>query len=117
MGYYKANGRFADTRTSTFVAAGTALTTTVTSAAHELGDRSNIRIDYVVTAATGSPSVTCAVETSKDGVTWVAVASFSAITGAGSTRKIFGPLDRFVHIVETFSGSGSLTRSVIGEST
>lgn len=114
MGYFKANGRWADTRVSNF--ANGVITTTVTSAAHELGDRNELRIDVTATAASGSPSDTVAVETSKDGTTWVAVAAFTAITGVGTAHKIFTGLDRFVHIVETFSGSGSLTRTIVGES-
>jgi hypothetical protein len=115
MGYYKANGRYADTIVSTF--ANGVISVTTTSPAHELGDRGTIRIDTAVTAITGTPTLTVAVETSKDGVTWVAVAAFTAISTVSTARKIFSGLDRFVHIVETVGGgAGTITRSVVGES-
>lgn len=117
MGYHTASGRYADTLPITF-ASGSTITATTTGAAVELGDHATLRVDVVVSAASGAtPSNTISVETSKDGSTgWVAIAAFTAITAAGSARKVFAGCDRFVRIVETITGTTpSFTRTISAE--
>lgn len=88
---------------------GTALATDVHSTA---------RLDLTVTAASGTtPSLTVTVETSKDGSTgWVSAGAFGAVTGAGTSRKTAGGLDRFVRVSWAITGTTpSFTFTVTGE--
>jgi hypothetical protein len=116
MGYSMQNGRFANTLDVTFVNGAT--TATASSTAIELGDRGVVRVDVTVSVATGTtPSNTISLDTSKDGVTaWSTIASFTAITAAGTARKVFSGCDRFVRITETITGTTpSFTRVITGE--
>lgn len=116
MGYNTANGRYADTVPVTF--SNGVLSATATGAAVEFGDRNSLRLDLVISAATGtSPTLDVAVQTSPDGTTWTAVAAFAQQTGAATVRKLFAPLDRFVRVVETLGGTASptFTRVISGE--
>jgi hypothetical protein len=115
MGYNTGNGRWANTIPLTL--ANSTITATTVGAAVELGDRTTLRLDAVVATATGTtPSLTITIETSKDATTWTTVAAFTAITAAGSARKIFTGLDRFIRINETVSGTTpSFVRTISGE--
>ncbi len=116
MGSHMQNGRFAsyddvvlqDTVTRT--ASGAA-------AAVECAHKSVACLDLVVSAASGTtPSLTVAIETSKDGSTWRNVASFTAATAVTSERKSFVGLDRYVRANATISGTTpSFTYKVSGD--
>ncbi len=81
------------------------------------GEWSAIRLTLAVTAASGgTPSMTVTVEHSQDAVTWVSLGSFAARTAAGSERKVFTGLDRYVRCTWAVSGTTpSFTFSVAGE--
>lgn len=98
MSYVKTDGTFVYTESSgPLFAAQSAVTGSGNTASHEVGGRSTARLTLNVTAATGTtPSLTVNVQTSNDGTTWTTVASFPSATAAGSSAKVFGPLDRFV---------------------
>lgn len=125
MTYQMARGnRTAATLDQVFNAGGAAFVTTATgvvaNSVLEIGDQSTLRLNAVATAVTGTtPSVTLTLETSADGSTgWTAVSTFPAITAAGTVRKIFTGLDRFVRLnATTVSGTTpSATYTVSGES-
>lgn len=83
-------------------------------------NKGTLRLLADVAAASGTtPSITINVQTSADaGDTdaWHTVASFSAITAAGKTRKVFTGLDRYTRITYTVSGTTpSFTLGVHGE--
>jgi len=116
MGYTTGNGRYANTIPVNLVT-GT-LSATTSSASIELGDRNHLRLDLVISAATGtSPTLDVAVQSSPDNSTWTTVASFAQQTGAATVHKLFGPIDRFVRVTETIGGTGSptFTRTITGE--
>jgi hypothetical protein len=74
------------------------------------------RLTLDVTAASGTPTLTVFIETSHDGSTWAAVASFGAKTGVSTERKVFAGLDRLVRARWTITGSTpSITFRVAGE--
>lgn len=110
------SGQFADTHEIAVVSGN--ITATTTGPAIELGDRGTLRLDLNVLAVSGTtPSLTVAIETSKDGLTnWQPVGNFTAATAAGVTRKIFSGIDRHVRVVETVTGTTpSFSRIVSGE--
>lgn len=76
-----------------------------------------LRLALAVTAATGTtPSLTVTLEHSPDGTTWVAHSAFPSVTAAGSTRRIFSGLDRFVRATWAVTGTTpSFTFTVAGE--
>lgn len=117
MGYHDSNGRYVNTRGLTLVS-GT-ISATAASTGVELGDRSAIRLDLVITGSPAgtNPTLDVAVQTSPDNSTWTTVASFAQQTAAGSTHKVFGPLDRWVRVSETIGGTGgpSFVRTISGE--
>jgi hypothetical protein len=115
MAYHTANGRYADTLPITLVS-GT-ITATASSTGIELGDRNQLRLNLVISAASGTtPTIDVVVESSADNVTFATVAAFSQQTAAGTTRKLFGPIDRFVRVTETITGTTpSFTRVISGE--
>ena len=98
---------------------------TITAAAPRAGveivGHASVRLDLIVSAASGTtPSMTVAIETSYDnGVTdaWRNVGTFPAVTAAGTTRRSFGPVDRWVRAnPSTVSGTTpSFTYSLAGE--
>lgn len=96
-----------------------AQTATGALAGVEVAGEGTARLDLVTSAYTGSsPSLTVTIETSFDnGVTdaWRSVAAFSAQTAAGTARKVFAGLDRWVRAnVSAFAGT-SVTFSLSGE--
>ena len=121
MGYHKQNGEFANTDDLTLQDQVTR-TATGNSGPVEVGERGVASFELVCTAASGTtPTMTVAIETSKDGSgtglgAWRNVASFAQLTAAGSERKSFAGLDRFVRAVATIGGTTpSFTYSVKGE--
>lgn len=117
MGYNMANGRFAETcPTELFPSAARAAT--VNGNELELGDKGDARLKLDVTAASGTtPTLDVAIQTRADAAdSWRAVAAFAQKTAAGSERKCFAGLDRFVRAVATIGGTTpSFTFSVSGE--
>ena len=116
MGYTTANGRYANTIPVTLVTG--AIGATASSSSIELGDRNSLRLDLVISAASGTnPTLDVAVQSSPDNSTWTTVASFTQQTGAATVHKVFGPIDRFVRVNETIGGTGSpsFTRTISGE--
>ena len=116
MGYNTAKGRFADTVDVTLHASA-ARTASDNGSSVELGDRGTLRLDLVVSAASGTlPSLQVDIQTSKDGTTWRAIGGFTALAAAGSQRASFPGCDRFVRASYTLSGTTpSFTFSVSGE--
>jgi hypothetical protein len=121
MGFHKSNGEFADVDNLS-VEAGVTRTATGSSNAIDVGERSSACLELNVTAASGtSPTMTVAIETSKDGSgtglgAWRSVASFAAATGVTSERKSFAGLDRYVRATATIGGTTpSFTYSVSGD--
>jgi len=116
MAYTTANGRSADTLSLSLHDSATR-TSTGNGSSYELGDRGVLRLLLDVTAASGtSPTLDIAVQTSYDGSTWRAVASFTQATTTGTERKSFSGCDRFVRITYTLGGTTpSFTFSVSGE--
>jgi Tfp pilus assembly protein PilW len=86
-----------------------ALTATANGTGFETGDKGTLRLTQNVTAASGTtPSLTTAVQTSKDdGATdaYRTIASFTAKTGTGSERKCFSGLDHWIRLSHTISGT------------
>jgi len=117
MGYTMGNGRWANT-IDVSVLDSAARTATFQGPAVEVGDRGTAALELVASAVTGTtPSLTATIETSKDGVSnWQTVAAFSAVTAAGTTRKMFSGLDRFVRANCTITGTTpSFTFGISGE--
>jgi hypothetical protein len=116
MGYNTGSNRYADTIAITLVTG--AISATASCTAFEFGDRSQIRLDLVVTAVTGTnPTLDVTVETSPDNSTWTTVSTFTQKTAAGSQHKLFSPIDRFVRVTETIGGTATptFTRTISGE--
>ena len=80
----------------------------------ELGDRGTLRAVVNATVVTGGDSLAVKIQTGPDGTTWNDVASFTAVTGVGTQRKVFTGLDRFVRSVATLTGTGP-TFNITGE--
>lgn len=83
-----------------------------------MGERSTLRLTLDVTAASGTgPTTTVTLEHSRDGSSWAAHSSFSAATGAGTQRKVFGGVDNHARASWTIGGtaSPSFDFSVFGE--
>lgn len=117
MAYHTANGRYANTL-PIILAQAVTLTTTTAGTAIELGDRNSLRLNLVITAASGTtPTLDVAVQSSPDNVTWTAVASFAQqTTTTTGVHTLFGPIDRFVRINSTLGGTTpSFSFSVSGE--
>lgn len=76
-----------------------------------------LRLTLNVAAVSGTtPSMTVNVQTSQDGATWNTIASFNAVTGTGTSRKVFNGLDRYVRATTAISGTTpSFTFGVTGE--
>lgn len=76
-------------------------------------NKSTLRLQAVAAAVAGTtPSITLKVQTSPDKTTWTDVASFTAITANGTSRKIFTGLDRYCRLAWTVTGTtptGTLT--------
>ena len=99
------------------LAASAARTATGNGATVHVGEADTARLTLDVTAAAGTtPSLTVAVQHSHDGSTWATHSSFAAKTTAGTERKVFGGLDRYVRATWTITGTTpSFTFSVVGE--
>ncbi|MCU4184023.1 hypothetical protein K6U06_06600 [Acidiferrimicrobium sp. IK] len=96
------------------------ITATGVTAGVEVAGQAALRLDLVVSAASGtSPSDTITIQTSFDnGATdaWRTVAAFPAVTAAGTTRQVFTGLDRWVRASHVVTGTTpSLTYSLSGE--
>ena len=83
-------------------------------------NKGTLRLLADVAAASGTtPSITINVQTSADaGDTdaWRAVASMTAITATGKSRKVFAGLDRYTRVTWTVSGTTpSFTLGLHGE--
>jgi hypothetical protein len=90
----------------------------------DIGDRTTLNAEFLCTALTGSDTLDCKVQTSKDGSgsglgAWRDVATFTQLTAAGSERKSFAGLDRFIRVVITPTDAGgggiSATSGVNGD--
>lgn len=121
MGYKKLNGKWADTDDA-IIQEGITRTATANGAAVEVGERSSACLELVVTAGSGTtPTLDVTIETSKDGTgtglgAWRSLGAFAQRTAAGSERKSFTGLDRFVRAVQTIGGTTpSFTYSIAGE--
>jgi hypothetical protein len=89
-------------------------------AAIDVGEHEAARLKLTAAAVGGTtPSVTVAVQTSSDsGSTdgWRTVGTFPAVTANGSSHLDVGPLDRFIRLSYTVTGTGATaTLTVTGE--
>jgi len=118
MGYQMGSGEWADTKPVYLLESATK-TATYTGPWVEIGDRGTLRLDLVVTDASGTtPTLDVDVETASDssGSNSNGLGSFSQKTAAGSQHLLFHGCDRFARIVATIAGTGpSFTFSVSGE--
>jgi len=82
-----------------------------------MGEAATLRVDLVVTAVTGTtPVLTVVLEHSPDGQSWSTHSSFTAITAAGTQRKVAAGLDRFIRCSWSLTGTTpSATFRVAGE--
>lgn len=125
MSYTKQNGQHADVEDivvypeTTLAAAGAS-----NGSAIEIGDRTTACLELVCSALTASDTLDAKLQTSKDASgsglgAWRDVASFTQLTAAGSERKSFAGLDRFIRAVVTPTDAGgggiSTTFSIKGE--
>jgi hypothetical protein len=80
-------------------------------------EESTLRLTLDVSAASGTtPTLTVAVEHSRDGVTWTALDAFPQVTGAGTTHRTFGGVDNYVRATWSVGGTTpSFTFAVTGE--
>ena len=120
MGYSQANGKWADMDDlvvygkTTLTAAGA-----VNGTAIEIGDRSCACLTLDVSALTASDTLDAKIQTSSDGTgsglgAWRDVATFVQKTTAGTERKSFAGLDRFIRAVvtPTDAGGGGISTTV-----
>ena len=93
-------------------------TASYTTDPYEIGDKTSLRLDLAVTAASGTaPLLHAQVVTCKtSGGTYRAVDAFLATSTTGTERRVFAGLDRFVKVVATIAGTNpSFTHSISGE--
>jgi hypothetical protein len=120
MSYTRADGKFADMDDvvvypkTTLTAAGA-----VNGSAIEIGDRSCACLELDVSALTASDTLDAKIQTSKDGTgsglgAWRDVTTFTQKTTAGTERKSFAGLDRFIRAVltPTDAGGGGISTTV-----
>ena len=119
MGYTRSTGpyaqRYADTLDVDLMSQAST-STSVNSAAFELGDRGVACLELNVTTATAG-TLDVAIKTSKDGGVndaWRSVASFTQVTTTGVERKSFSGLDRFIRAEATIV-TGPFAFSISGE--
>ena len=100
------------------VAPGTVTTANGNTSARAVGYIHTLRLERVVTAASGTtPSLTVIIEHGPDGTTWITHTTFTAATGANTERKVLSGLDRYVRARWTVSGTTpSFTWGLTGES-
>jgi hypothetical protein len=119
MGYFMANGMYADTDPVTFLQAGGVISASGSSAVLEVGDRGTARITANFSAVAGTgPTLDIAVMTcDTPGGSFRQVGTFTQFTATGSQRKSFAGLDRFVRLDYTLGGSASpsFTGTIDGE--
>lgn len=96
---------------------GTTHTASTTGPAVPSSNYTTLRLTLAVSAVGGTtPSMTVNVQTSDDGATWNTLASFPAVTAAGSTRRTFAGVDRYVRATTTITGTTpSFTFGLTGE--
>lgn len=82
-----------------------------------VGSASTLRVDLAVTAASGTtPALTVTLEHSPDGLSWTTHSTFTAMTTAGTQRKVTSGLDRFIRCSWAITGTTpSLTFAIAGE--
>lgn len=115
MSYHKSNHQYVDAEAITPLASALR-SSTVSSAAIEVGDNHTLRMLQDATASSGSPTLDTDCETGPTAAgPWIVVGSFAQETGVGSERKAFSGLDRFARFTATFGGTGDITYSVSGE--
>lgn len=116
MGYNTRSGKWANTDNVTVQAVVTK-TASFDGPAIEVGDRGSACLDLTISAASGTtPTLDVTIQTSKDGTTWRTVAAFAQKTAAGTERKSFPALDRFIRASAVIGGTTpSFTYSVAGE--
>jgi hypothetical protein len=114
MGYFKANGQYANTE-AVVLSPAAALTEDGNSASLELGDRAVARLTLAATAVSAGDTLDVTVQTSRDGTTWYTSGTFTQVTTTGSETKCF-LLDRFVRAAYNVTGSDvSITCTLTGE--
>jgi hypothetical protein len=115
QGYFKQDGEYADVDQLTLVGSSEQAAT-FNSQTLEPGDRGTACLTLDVTDVSGgAPTLDIEIQTSADGTTWRAIASFTQATGITSERKSFTGIDRFVRAVCTLDGASTFTFSVSGD--
>lgn len=110
MGYTMRNGEYADTK-SVNLSPAAPVSANAFSNVIEMGARGLLRLELVSTAVVGTLNIT--IQGSKDGVTWGSLGTFTAMTAAGSERKLF-MADRFVR-ASFLIGTGPSAFTLSGE--
>jgi phage gp36-like protein len=102
--------------TDVTLASSAARTASGAGASVDLGIKSGLTLDLLVSAASGtSPTLAVSIETSKDGSTWRTLGSFTQATAAGPQSKAFAGADRYVRVAWTIGGTTpSFTFSLSG---
>lgn len=96
--------------------ASAARTVSGSGASIDLGIRSGLRLDLVVTAQTAGASINVEVQTSKDGVAWRSLGAFATQAQVGYQAKPLAGADRYVRAVWTLAGTApSVTFSLTGQ--
>lgn len=113
MGYHMSSGQFANV--DEVVLYNGTQSADETSAKIECGEKTVACLSLVVSAVTSSPTLDVTIQTSADGSTWRTVAAFAQATGAGSERKSFSGLDRFVRADLNIGGTGTITYKLSGD--
>jgi hypothetical protein len=118
MPYITGTNQLARTKDATLQASVTR-TATANGTGLELADCGTLRLDFAVTAASGTtPTLDVKVQTSPDGTTWTDVSggSFTQATGTTTQHKVISNIDRYVRHVATIGGtSPSFTYSLTGD--
>jgi len=116
-GYQEQSGKFATAYDAPLFGSA-ARTASADGDAFEVGDGNTLRLNLVVTAASGTlPTLDVKVQTSYDLVTWRDVYLFGQkTTTTTGDRQSFSNLDRFVRAVATVGGTlPSFTFSLTGQ--
>lgn len=96
--------------------ASAAQTASGVGASVDLGIRTGLQLDLITTAMTPGATLSVEVQTSKDGVAWRSLASFSLQSAQGYQAKKIAGADRYVRAVWTISGAApSVTFSLAGQ--
>jgi len=114
MGYFRTDGKWAETEPVNLTPATNPFSADTTSPVVELGDRARVALTLAITAFAPT-SLDVTVQGSRDGANdWYTLGTFTQATGTGTQRKVF-PAERFVRANYNHEGSGAITLTLEGE--